>query len=469
MWFEVFKKFQDFESVFPIAIKVIYGSPKPIEARLLKFIKDNLAGSSKRSYQAVAVELHQLYCQIRTFDISPGSIDEIRAGFVFEFSNNHGILEHYEKFVRKEIIEKYNQSPYDDTSMPTDDYLYYALYFAVVQSSGYGKSRMLLEAGLKHLNTVYCCVRESSSTGYPKANTTLAAFLESNKSDDDLQLFLCCCYFVASGYVKHAAWEQGNLPLSDFWLRDRDKPFEAFWDMVIKAFNDIRKAGIRNYVEMFQRNQERYERLKKTAEPVGGLLKGKVLSELVIVIDEARTLLKGESEEISIFRRLRRALRDIKSKNMVIIFTDTLSSVSNFTPASTFDASYRPTYKFLLLPPFYEILTYDELKPPEFTTDFNSFQHYMDIFGQGRPIWKTLFGREGQSATENLPQLIAFARKKLANQPDPIKLTEEAKIATLSVRCGITGVMDHSLASNLMSSYMGTGTLHFQVFCFYFT
>lgn len=65
-------------------------------------------------------------------------------GFSCDFEDGKRVVEHYAEHVRNEVLAQYRKKKSK----------YYAPYFTVFQSSGYGKNRLMLEAGKRHLNTV---------------------------------------------------------------------------------------------------------------------------------------------------------------------------------------------------------------------------------------------------------------------------------------------------------------------------
>lgn len=414
-----------------------------------------------KSSKAIAMWISNNRSDLNDNDSVQVDTELAQRGFKIEYKDKNQALKHYVDFVRQNIIGLYNTNVSDGS-------YYYALYFAVVQSSGYGKSRMLLEAGKKDLNTVYGCVRTNdSANGFPASNSNLHVFLQSNNSVDNLRKFLVICYFVAFDHLqKNQTSKSTLLPLNDFVLPNPSKIFERFWNLVIQKY-DNPPMPYDDLFKWFTRTQLDFIELKKNNQPYKGMLNGQVPSELLIVFDEAKSLLERNSNvleddgDFSVFRNLRRALRSIGSRNMILVFTDTLSSISNFTPASSFDSSYRPGKNFYLLPPYYELLTYDSIRTflESIGRDANSFEsvlHYAAVFSQGRPLWKALYLITNISEIE-LEQLVFFARRKLANSQSLDLTGEVVKIAMIAVRCGIKGVLDHHLGSALMSSYMGTG------------
>lgn len=411
---------------------------------------------SNASSQTIVFSIIESFDELN--DNDSVSIDDKLAenGFQINFKDVNQALNHYVDHVRNEIIGKLNDQPSDRTS-------YYALYFALVQSSGYGKSRIMVEAGKKHLHTVYGCVRSKGSKGFPLANDNLLMFLSSHNTVQALQKFLAICYLVAHDYIlKNSANEREFLPLYDYMYQDSSRLFAKFWDEVIEAFIT---NSYPDCIKRFKQLQTQFFTARLIHTPQNGLLDGKIPCEIIIVIDEAKSLLQKNEDDFmddgsnSIFRNLRRALCSLGSRNMVLIVTDTLSSVSNFAPASSFDSSYLPGWNFNLLPTFYELLTYDTLKI-EFGDNIDAFcshYHYASVFSQGRPMWKALYLNDSLLYEERIPGLISFARRKLVNS-ESIEMTNDyAKIAVVAVRCGIDGILDHHLGSAIMSSYMGTG------------
>lgn len=97
---------------------------------------------------------------------SVGNILASRIAFEAEYQCSEIVLEHFVNFVKKDIIEVYSKS--------LD---HHSQYFSMVQSSGYGKTRLVLEAGKGHLNVVYCCLRRDNSNGYPPANSPVRSLL----------------------------------------------------------------------------------------------------------------------------------------------------------------------------------------------------------------------------------------------------------------------------------------------------
>jgi hypothetical protein len=377
-------------------------------------------------------------------------------GVAYQKAPDLGAMEHFVSHIRRNCI----------LEIMDPDKNYYGLYTTVVQSSGHGKSRLVLESGLRHLNLVYACVRRNGSNGYPLQNKRVLNFLESyGGSVDHMEKFVVACWEAALAFYMEPEQghsqrlEDGTLFLNQY--KGSEFLFEEYWERVLEYWEAYREdeeweAAAEHFVNVqWGLTAEDYGRRKDGAIVLNGLL---YMSELVIVFDEAKTLLDGG--ENSAFRNLRRAQRKLGSKNVVLLFIDTMSTISNFTPASSMDSSQRPEETYKLLPPFYEIITPNTLtyKRPE--QDTSEAGELAEAFSLGRPMWTAYYFADRQSVThQTLSRAVGFAKQKLTFCREPKgPLDDMAVVAVFAVRFGITGVMDHSLATDLMSLYMGTGT-----------
>src|SRR5690606_15474524 len=122
--------------------------------------------------------LSEVLIKVFTTDFAKKDQDErvahgVGKGVTAEYRQPSRALRHFKEFFEEKILKAYN----------INRNAFYALYFAVVQSSGYGKTRLLLEAGKRFFNLVYCCLRDPKSTGYPLRNDRLADYLKSHNDE----------------------------------------------------------------------------------------------------------------------------------------------------------------------------------------------------------------------------------------------------------------------------------------------
>lgn len=178
-------------------------------------------------------------------------------------------------------------------------------------------------------------------------------------------------------------------------------------------------------------------------------------SELVVVFDEARFLL-GRDSSTSLFRTLRAAHRSMEFRNMILVFVDTISTISNFAPPYIYDTSYRPHRQFELLPVYYEIISYNSCQN-QVNYENQRPGDLARLFSLGRPMWNACFFYNTVVTLPDIDNAIRFAMMKLANSPSPnMQQNHFACLAAAAIMFGVWGIMDHSVATALVSSYMGT-------------
>lgn len=401
--------------------------------------------------------------------------------FMTEYNDSNDAKSHYIRFVRSSF------ALFMYTSSDASFVQIYSLYSAIVQSSGYGKSRLVTEAAKRDLNTLYCNMNQSDQ-GYPLPNKNLFDFLSTKSDIESLKVFLMLCYREAFEIVRDHEEKSDFLPLyQKYPLEGTSALFEGFWDIIIAKYPSALQE-VDSLKSFFDSQQALYVDSFIVEDQVSGYHKATVknglatnsrgeifLPELVIIFDEAKSLLEASTnEDRNVFRNLRAALKEIKSFNVMILFMDTLSSVSNFVPASIRDPSRRNLFiPTILLPPFYEVLTYDVLADQNDDETYKRYSDCIKLFGQGRPLWLTTYNNNCDTTSnvskEPIMALVAFAKQKLLCFESkalglPLDINPRdakenpAAIAVMSIRFGIEGVMDHTLASSLMAGHMGTGT-----------
>ena len=399
-------------------------------------------------------------------------------GFGIPYSNTGHSLEVYQKHVGN-IKSLFNANPLK----------YHSLYSAVVQSSGYGKSRTLLRAAKNLVHTLYLCLREPTSSGYPIGNQDMKQKITNYcKSVQRAKLFLALVYIMAYEHIVQChndTFDGQELPLNllelpavkaEEGVAKEDlgyAKFNEFWGKVIELMEGFEKMteseGLQAKSELFtriERLQQGYKtfysgnpnRIQETGTyyDING---SPHPSEIVLVFDEAKCLLDGEKSQ-SYFRCLRSAHKLLEFRDFVLIFVDTVSTISNFSPPFSHDPSARPTRTFDLLPAFYHITTYNSCV---LAAEQESRVHGLaELFSRGRPLWGALyFNKKMSLSLETIHMALEYAKRKLSNMSVPnIETCYFGALACLSIRFGIWGVLDHSYASALLSSYMATA-LHF--------
>ncbi|KAL1914126.1 uncharacterized protein VTP21DRAFT_11746 [Calcarisporiella thermophila] len=108
-----------------------------------------------------------------------------------------------------------------------------APYVPVIQSSGYGKTRMIAKVAQK-VHVLYICKRSENSTGFPPASPQIDWVLNQLvNSDPSLENFSVIMLAVAEEIRSR------KLNASEFWkmqIEDRSKS-EEFWNCIKSAYD----------------------------------------------------------------------------------------------------------------------------------------------------------------------------------------------------------------------------------------
>jgi hypothetical protein len=276
---------------------------------LLKSAQDN--AFAKTIFGSEFKKWEELVYKIRTRKkiCSDYEMQELAKSFTGQYEDPWNGVDHFVQYV-KECCEKYRAGE-----------KYFAPCIALVQCSGSGKSRMLLESS-KRLRTLYVCFR-SGATGYPPRTKKAIIQLFGGTSLEDAK--------------DEAAYEQA--------LVERLRLAE------ISARTHLAKPGMKSsYSESAMFESE------ELCESVWNLQSIDLNAELpdsdepvLLVLDEARALLDLSQDNapfgVSRFRLFRRALakywatyRDAK---LFAVMVDTSSKIRIFAPSLDADPSAR--------------------------------------------------------------------------------------------------------------------------------
>jgi hypothetical protein len=236
-----------------------------------------------------------------TVNTSPDAMDQLESAFTETRYIGHAHIA-FEKYLRR-CWKAYNSAQFK------------APCVAVVQSSGFGKSRMLLELARKAndpsscIKVLYTCVRQYESTGFPAATEELRDWLFLKpKSVEQMARRLEAVY-------EHALANWDGVQAE--WT----KLFTKSDDAVTKALKRL-KTEQRPLKPLGERVQMRRE------------AEGKVV---VLVVDEARNLL-GRNGRVDRLRMLREALTVVNDavggKGGVFgVLVDTSCKITDPTPS----------------------------------------------------------------------------------------------------------------------------------------
>nr|XP_047145538.1 uncharacterized protein LOC105848676 isoform X2 [Hydra vulgaris] len=295
----------------------------------------------------------------------------------------------------------------------------YAPFIVILQSSGYGKTRSLLELANKRKLVYLLC---QDIPGGFKTPDIIQAFLKRCDQCNSQQGVerVCSKLFeaidiVTSQYKTAVLLKQAQI--------SKEGKFGEFYDNIFKVW-------------------------QKLHTPLTSPVKTDKMSDnsqdpLVIVFDEANILFSRNGDVLeSPYRCLRRVLSACKNK--LGVFADTSSELARFLPPGAPSDRQCGLGKFLS--PVMDICTVDVIPV---TSDMS---YFVSLFTRGRPLWAMqLRYREDNDLT----RLIHFAYYKLSGVAIGKIIPEiSGKIALFGCRFGLGETT--KLASKLVSQNLAT-------------
>ncbi len=336
--------------------------------------------------------------------------------FSTEYRDPKGEVEDFVHFVRS-CSAAYRKKPH----------YFLAPYVSVVQSSGYGKTRLMLETAHK-IRTMYVCMRPKSATGFPERSEVAigALFGDLNKTD------------------------------ADTYSYQLSRKFGLCWYSAVQCLpkpGEIYANPSRFQSEVMATHVWNLGAVRADASLAG--------EELVLLIfDEARVTLTEEVQGISQFRLIRRALWMYSQSNpnsnpVFAVFIDTSSTIQNFAPSSQLDPSLRP--KFLdmemtakeLFRPWIVRGSFDALfQPlPATTENLEALVTSEMYLRAGRPLL-AVFGRLAHMEELN------FLSRKLCG--GGLEMTPQAALSHMLCRVAAYVYPQHPFSTELVAEYMAT-------------
>ena len=222
-------------------------------------------------------------------------------------------------------------------------------YTSFFQGSGCGKTRSVLEL-VKHLKLCYLCCRAEDSESQPVRSKVVldalyGAIKESASMDiiKTIQLFLLACLEVVAERVRDQ--EQGDREAAEQMGREQVQTGNGFGNGFMNGGSHISSHRTNLFISEkdWKPILERFQhyRLERVwTQPILERINQYAGSTpLLLVFDEAGDLVKHEVLEVSYFRWIRRALAGCNS--VFLIFMDTMSRISYFSPSQRTDPSLR--------------------------------------------------------------------------------------------------------------------------------
>ncbi|KAG2114169.1 uncharacterized protein F5147DRAFT_678222 [Suillus discolor] len=299
---------------------------------------------------------------------------------------------------------------------------YYGKFCSIVQSSGTGKSRLILELRKKGVLVLYMNLRELSDRGFPNRDPVPARILTECTTDCTEAEYTARCYAFFTAIFQVLLWDLGSkIPALDSrnldaeikaWNDDmcdmRSEARTKFFEMVDSQYNLVLKSPRQSFVkqafrDMVQAMPHIFAAREKRNEDA---------PKLVIAFDEAYPLNKLNSHDIRLSRILCSVISSYSRDNtpMWVVFASTTSQVADFPPPQMIQNSMRVVQSGNSSYPPYHALGWDQFATPLGDISANDVAKFYHIVGFGRPLWKSLMPNGGvlKLAGQKLCDSIAF-------------------------------------------------------------
>ncbi|KAL1918799.1 uncharacterized protein VTP21DRAFT_2821 [Calcarisporiella thermophila] len=321
-----------------------------------------------------------------------------------------------------------------------------APFIPIVQSSGYGKTRMIAHIA-SSVFVLYICKRPRYSTGFPPASPLIDWVIGELVSGADLEHFAVIMLAAAEEI------EALNKEPREFWkMQIEDRPnCEQFWLRIRKRYeNYLSDPSLRNAAKVAI--ADNHFITNKFSNGIGEI-------RLLCCLDEAHELIDdsmGDSRSLK-FRIWRRGIRSIEWKGLFSVCLSTSGKINNFHPRFELDPSAR-SVPFSLFQPFFDVAMIDALVSnwPENPSPEQLAQY-------GRPLFGALISK-GSSVT----RAVELAKMKLVGTTGDGRFTSLALLACLAaVRFSPLATFAQTLVADHMATVLGVSADRSEVYLTY--
>ncbi|KAG1784931.1 uncharacterized protein HD556DRAFT_1451244 [Suillus plorans] len=337
---------------------------------------------------------------------------------------------------------------------------YYGKFCSIVQSSGTGKSRLILELRKKGVLVLYMNLRELSDRGFPNRDPVPACILTECTMDCTETEYTARCYAFFTAIFQVLWWDLGSkIPALD--SRDLDVAIKAwndemcdmhseartkFFEMVDFQYN-MNNAELENVVTQQVLKSPRQSSVKQAFRDMVQAMphifaarektkrneeerKDKYLFDepkLVIAFDKACPLNKLNSRGIRLSRILCSVISSYSHDNtpVWVVFASTTSQAADFPPPQVIQNSMRVVQSGNSSYPPYHGLGWDQFATPLGDMPANDIAKFCHVVGFGRPLWKSLMLNGG---------VLKLAGQKLCNSMVFDSMATNQALAVLAQR-----------------------------------
>ncbi|KAI9570118.1 hypothetical protein HD554DRAFT_2083867 [Boletus coccyginus] len=330
---------------------------------------------------------------------------------------------------------------------------YYGKFCSIVQSSGTGKTRLILELSKRGVCVIYMNIRSPEDhQGYPHRDNIPANILTNHCATEYEYRIRCFTFFAA--FFKLLGVSQSNNPL---WYGDlmcdvenqaRIQFFESLQNTYANLCGEIRASEKLNGEKKVVNEEEVVKKARKLMIKYYDNLVfalGKVpLSKqdsprVVIAFDEAHVL-HGNSEPFRratvLFRTIKEYSTEDEGAPIWVVFASTTSKVTHFaSPQALFPSARVAVEGQLLFPPFTQ-LGWDQHAPPLEAIRPDEVANRNHILSYGRPLWISLKDYRPE-------KLFRLARQKLCGEKEFRPDNSHQAFAVLGQRFGLDITFGH--------------------------
>ncbi|CAG8796079.1 1578_t:CDS:2, partial [Racocetra fulgida] len=176
----------------------------------------------------------------------------VQKAFNRTFQDPSNLSERFIQFIDK-CLDKYETTSNE----------YYAPYTTLIQASGTGKSKLLISVA-EEIMTVYCCLREFGSSGYPPRSNIAGILIKEFDSEQEAKAtylaYICACFQKMQDFdVDCKKWLDGhtNKNLQENFWKDVENRMKSIKDDLMKCSTD---SDTTESVKKYLVKKERKER-----------------------------------------------------------------------------------------------------------------------------------------------------------------------------------------------------------------
>ncbi|KAH7906209.1 hypothetical protein BJ138DRAFT_1163149 [Hygrophoropsis aurantiaca] len=347
-------------------------------------------------------------------------------------------------------------------------HFFYSGFCSVVQSSGTGKSRLMLELRHKGVIVIYMNLRSADDKGYPERDNVPAAILTDLKEAEavnEAEYFARCCHFFEALFKTiQAKFEQApqDTETKREYIRNWNGSMctmgsdsrAAFFDRVQAQYDEnyMRsdgqlwrdyEGGGSNGLSPSMAMTTAYQNMLRAMQRISEQQRDE--PELVIAFDEAHALSRWQfPQSYQLSHVLCRAIvdyyfLDYPPQSVWVVFASATSKVTEFSPP--WDRRYVGVGGHLIFPPYVHLgwdLNAASLGDVA-AKDVSRVDHNIPF---GRPLWASFY----DVAPSGIGRVISLARAKLCNSSIFDANDPDQALAVLSQRFCLGVCLDHAEA-----------------------